>query len=143
MKIIKYTIFVLSAFLLLNSCDTSLNEYVPKNDDERNIVSILNTYVDSRNNGDINTFTSLLHDEGKYIAGNGGKFTKKQIAESDPEWWVQYGKMKLLNSEFVINGNEAKVSSTGKWGGVYKAPHITSLINKDGTWLIVKIKTGN
>ena len=143
MKRINCAIFVLFACLLFNSCDTSLNEYVPKNDTEKDITALLNTYLDARNNGDINKLASMFHDKGMYVAGNGATFTKSQIAESGAEWWVQYGKMKLLNSEFKINGNEATVSSTGKLGGVYKAPHITSLIKRDGHWLVVKIKTGN
>lgn len=143
MQKIKFIIFVLSACLLFNSCDTPLNEYVPKNDTEKDITGLLNIYLEARNNGDIKRLASTFADDGQYIAGNGARWTKSKIAESDAEWWVQYGKVKLLNSEFKINGKEATVSSTGKWGVAYKTPHIVSLVKEDGTWLIVTIKTGN
>jgi len=140
---INIFIFVLSACLLFNSCDTPLNEYVPKNDTEKDITALLNTYLDARNNGDIKRLTSTFADNGQYIAGNGARWTKSKIAESDAEWWLQYGKVKLLNPEFNINGNQATVSSTGKWGVAYKTPHIASLVKQEGNWLIVKVKTGN
>lgn len=127
MKSIQYFIVIIFACLLLNSCEKSLNEYVPENDTEKKIVSLLNTYVDARNNGDIKILTSIFADNAKYIAGNGARWTKSQIANSDPEWWVQYGKVKLLNSEFKISENDATVTSTGKWGYTFKTPHITSL----------------
>ena len=143
MKICKPIIFVLSVFLLLQSCETSLTEYTPKNDSEKQIKELLTTYVDARNKGDIATLAALFHDNGKYLAGNGATWTKIQIAESKPEWWVQYGTVKLLNSEFTITDTEATVTSTGKWGYTFKTPHIAALIKEDGKWLIVKVKTGN
>ena len=143
MKRIKYAIFVLFACLLFNSCDTSLNEYVPKNDTEKDITALLNTYLDARNNGEINKLASMFHDNGMYIAGNGATFTKSQIAESGTEWWVQYGKIKLLTPEININDNEATVSCTAKFGVSYKTPHICTLIRDNENWLIMKVKTGN
>ena len=145
MQRILYVIFVLAGFLLFNSCDTPLSEYVPKDDEEKNIVNLLNTYIDARNNGDMNTLASLFLDNGQYVAGVGRTFTKSQIAESQPAWWVQMGKIRLLNSEFTITGNEARVSSTAKWGkGLSASPytHVATLVKEDGRWLFLKIETG-
>ena len=143
MKRLLYLGFAVIVMLIFNSCDTPLSKYEPKNDEERNIIALLNTYLNSRNNGDINTLTSLFHDNGMYIAGNGATFDKKGIGASKPEWWVQYGKTKLLNSEFKIDGNNATVTSTGKWGVAYKNPHVCTLVKENDKWLFIKIKTGN
>ena len=43
----------LTAFLFFSSCDTPLNEYKPKSDDEKQIIALLNTYVDARNKKDL------------------------------------------------------------------------------------------
>ena len=138
---------VLSVFLLFISCDTPLSDYTPKNDTEKSIKAFLSDYVEARNKGDVTKLASMFHDKGEYVAGNGATWTKSQIVETDPGWWTQYGEAKLLNSKFTIEGNEATVSSTGKWGGTVlltiQQPHIATLVNEDGNWLFLKIKTGN
>jgi Domain of unknown function (DUF4440) len=141
MKRTLLSIFILSVVLLFNSCDTPLNEYKPKSDDEKQIIALLNAYLDARNNGDINRLASMFHEKGEYIAGIGATFTKKQIAESKPDWWIQFGTLKLLSPEFKINGNEATVNSTAKFGMALKSPHICTLIKENGNWCIMKIVT--
>ena len=143
MNRIFFVSFTLAAILLLTSCDSSLQDYKPKNDAEKSIKDLLVTYVEARNNGDVDTIMSLLHENCQYAAGTGGTFTKSQLADKNPDWWVEWGKIKLLNSEFKINDNVATVSSTGKWGVHFKNPHVCTLVNEDGKWLITKIKTGN
>ena len=147
MKRSFYFNLVLALILLFTSCDSPLSDYEPKNDTEKNLKSILTAYVEARNNGDVTKLASMFHDTGEYVAGNGARWTKSQIAETDPDWWTQYGEANLINSKFAIKGNEATVSSTGKWGGTVlltmEHPHIATLVKEDGKWLFVKIKTGN
>ena len=138
-----YLSFALAAFLFFNSCESTLKDYKPKNDSEKSIQELLVAYVDARNSGDVDTIMSLLHEDCQYATGVGGTFTKSQLAVKNPDWWIEWGKIKLLDSEFKINDNEAVVSSTGKWGVHFKNPHICTLVNEDGKWLITKIKTGN
>ena len=147
MKRSFYFSFVLAVFLLFNSCDTPLSDYAPKNDTEKSLKSFLTAYVEARNKGDVTKLASMFHAKGEYVAGNGAKWTKSQIAETDPDWWTQYGEAELLNSKFAIKGNEAIVSSTGKWGGTVlltmQHPHTATLVKEDEKWLFLKIKTGN
>lgn len=135
--------FALAAIVLFASCDSSLHDYEPKNDVEKSIKELLVTYVDARNNGDTAVIMSLLHERCQYVAGTGGRFTKSQLAAKNPDWWVEWGKIQLLNSEFTVDDNVATVSSTGKWGVHFKNPHVCTLVNEDGKWLITEVKTGN
>ena len=138
-----YISFALAVFLVFNSCDPPLSKYEPKNDDERSVLKLLNSYVDSRNNGEMDKLASLFHEDGKYISNRGAIFTKTQIAESKPDFWTSAGAFKLLNSEFIIDGNQATVKSTGKYGVHYKNPHVCTLVKEDGQWLFMKITAGN
>ena len=73
MKMSLYFSLVLVVFLLFNSCDTPLSKYEPKNDDEKIILKLLYTYVDARNNGDMN---ALPHWSKK--TGNGFSLQSKR-----------------------------------------------------------------
>ena len=78
MKRFIYISLILALFLVFNSCDTPLSKYEPKNDEEKNIVALLNTYCDARNRGDIVTLHSLFDDKGQYISARGAILTKKR-----------------------------------------------------------------
>lgn len=131
---------IISTFVLLNSCDTPLNEYNPKNEDEKQISALLNTYLDARNSGDLVKLQSTFHDDGVYIGGRGGQFTKTQIAETKPEFWVSDGEVQLLNPEINVNGNEATVMATAKYGTTFKTANIYTLVKEDKNWLIMKVE---
>ena len=134
---------VVIAPLVFQSCDTPLNDYEPGNETEKSIKDFLSSYIEARNNGDIQRLASMFHDDAVVVAGSGGNFTKSRIADSDPDYWVEWGKIQLLNSQFKIEGDIATVSSTGKWGVHFKTPHVCTLIKEDGRWRFMKIKTGN
>ena len=135
-----YICFILAGFLIFNSCDSSISEYVPKNDDEKNVIKLLNSYRDARNNGDINKIQSLFHDNGTYLDLNGQKLTKKEIAKSDPEFWIRYGKIKLLSPEINIKDHKATVSLKNSIGVDY-VPQVFTLIKENGNWIIMDVRT--
>ena len=138
MKRFFYISFFLATFLVLNSCNTPLNEYDPKNDAEKNITDLLNTYLDARNNGDINRLQSTFHDNATYFHIESKiTFTKIKIIDSDPEWWVNH-KVELFNPVIKINDNDATVSVAGESAGLERCRHIYTLIKEDGKWLIMK-----
>jgi uncharacterized protein (TIGR02246 family) len=130
--------FIISALLFFNSCDTPLNDYKPKSEDEKQISALLNTYLEARNSGDLVKLQSTFHDDGVYISGRGGQFTKTQIAETKPEFWVSDGEVQLLNPEIKVNGNEATVMATAKYGTAFKTAAIYTLVKENGHWLIMK-----
>ena len=130
--------FVLSAFLLFNSCDTPMNKYSAKNEEEKKIIALLNTYCDARNSADLAKLQSTFHDDGIYISGRGGQFTKDKILETNPQDWLD-NKVDLYDPEFKVNGNEAKVTMTAKYGS-FKTTQIYTLVNENDNWLIMKVE---
>jgi hypothetical protein len=130
--------FIISALLLLNSCDTPLNDYQPKSEDEKQIIVLLNTYRDARNNGDLNRLQSAFHDNGIYISSDGIKVPKAEIVKTESEWWVGVGRIELLNPEIEINSNDATVLVTEKHGTHYKTAGLYTSVKENGHWLIMK-----
>jgi hypothetical protein len=103
--------------LILCSCDTPINKYVPMNDNEKDIIETLDAYLVARNSNDTQNLANLFDEVGEYIAGDGTTMKGKNgIANSDPVWWTQYGKQKILNPKFHIEESKATVSTIGKWG---------------------------
>ena len=76
--------FIISALLLFNSCDTPLNEYKPKSDDEKQIIALLNTYLDARNKKDLAGIQATFHKDGIYYEGMGGEFKASEIHKYRP-----------------------------------------------------------
>jgi len=138
MKRICFISLILITFLLFNSCDTPLNEYKPKNEDEKQIIVLLNTHLDARNHGDLNILMSTFHDGGIYISGRGREIKASEIVDTKPEWWISDGEVKLSDPKITINGNEATVITTARYG-TYKTAHVYSMINENGNWLIMKV----
>jgi hypothetical protein len=130
--------FIISALLFFNSCDTPLNDYKPKSEDEKQIIVLLNTYLDARNKGDLNRLQSTFRDNGVYISNDGIKVPKAEIVKTESEWWVSAGKVELLNPEIKINGKDATVVATEKHGTHYKTAGLYTLVKENGNWLIMK-----
>ena len=129
---------VLATSLLFFSCETSINEYKPKSDDEKEIIVVLNTYLDARNSGNLKILQSTFHDNGIYISGRGREIKANEILNTKPEWWTSDGEVSLYDPIITINGYKATVLTTAKYGS-YKTAHIYTLINENGNWLIMKV----
>ena len=129
-----------STLLLFNSCDSSIEKYNPKNEDEKKIISLLNTYCATRNSADLKKLQSTFHDDGIYISGDGGQFTKEKILETNPKDWLDH-KVELYNPEIKINGNKAQVITLAKYfSGTYKVTQYYDLVNENNQWLIMKVR---
>ncbi|MFY9705791.1 MAG: hypothetical protein WBV91_14740 [Desulfobacterales bacterium] len=61
----------LTTFLLFNSCDAPLNAYKPKSDDEKQIIALLNIYLDACNKKDLKGMQATFHKDGIYYGGRG------------------------------------------------------------------------
>jgi hypothetical protein len=140
MKRIIFIGFLLSTVLLFISCETSINEYKPKNEKEKQIIALLNTFVDSCNNGDLKRLQDTFHDGGIYNSVRGGQVTKSEITQKDPEWFTVAGKIELKNPEFEINGNLATILVTARHGNHYKGASLFTLVKEDNQWLIMKVE---
>ena len=133
------TSVLIASLLVLCSCETPLNKYLPVNETEKELVETLNMYLEARNSNDVRKLATLFDDDGQYIAGDGTTLRgREDIAKSDPVWWTQYGKQKIFNPKFHIEENKATVSIIGRWGMAHRRPQTFSLINSDGKWLISK-----
>ena len=140
MKKLWYFGFALTVILVLNSCDTPMSKYEPKNDDEKGIINLLTTHVEARNDGDTKTLASLFRDDG-VIFYSGNKWTKSQIANSDPANWSRFN-ISLFNLEINISDKEATVNTdlTAKMGfDKWKLPITFTLAKEDNKWLISEV----
>lgn len=129
---------IIATFVMLISCDTPLNEYQPKSEDEKQISALLNAFIEARNSGDLTRLQSTFHDDGLYISNQGIRVPKAQIAGTQPEWWIDHGTVRLLNPEIEISNTDAKVRVTEKHGAHFKTPGIYTLRKENGHWLIMK-----
>ena len=140
MRRILYVSVVLSFILLLNSCDSSLNSYKPKNEEERQIISLLITFSDACNKGDLTKIKSVFHENGVYNGVRGGQVTKSQITETDPKWWTLAGKIQIKNPEFKINEEEAEVLVKVKHGAHFSKYSVFNLKKSGDQWLIMEVE---
>ena len=140
MNRLAYTCILLISFFILCSCDTPMSEYEPINDNEKDIIETLDTYLEARNSNDVNKLSTLFDNDGEYIAGDGTTLKgRDEIANSDPVWWTQYGEQKICNPKFDIEESKATVATIGKWGFGHRRPQTFNLIKSDGQWLISKV----
>ena len=140
MKRILFINLVLSFILIFNSCDTPINKYETKNDDEKQMMALLQTHLDARNSGDLKTIQSLYHENGVYITGDGIEIPKAKIVNTEPENWVDAGKVQLLNPEIKTNGNDAEIFVKVKAGTHYTTARIFTLVKENDKWLIMTSK---
>jgi hypothetical protein len=131
MKRTSFTSFILTTFLLFNSCDTPLNEYRPKSDDEKQIIALLNNYVDARNKKDLAGIQATFHKDGIYYKGMGGEIKASEIINSDPEWWTSYGGLRLYDPKITINGNAAKLALVTLYGSVGRSEAAYTLVKEN------------
>jgi hypothetical protein len=140
MKRILLVFLTLSLFLIFISCDTPFEKYKPKNEDEKQIIALLDGYCAARNSADLKKLHSSFHDNGVYISGDGGQFTKEKILEMNPKDWLDH-KVELYNPEIKINGDKAQVITLAKYfSGTYKVTQYYDLVNENNQWLIIKVR---
>jgi hypothetical protein len=132
--------FLISAVVFTTSCDTSISEYEPKNEDEKQIISLLSTFVDAGNAGDLATIAVSFHDSGTYKSVRGAQITKNQIAETKPEWWTVSGNVRLANPKMTVSKDRAKVVVTAKHGAHYKTTTVFTVVKENQRWLILKVE---
>ena len=140
MRRILLVFLTLNLFLIFNSCDTPLNKYQPKNEDEKQIIALLESFCDACNNGDLAKLQSIFHDEGVFNSVRGGKVTKSQITEKESEWFTVSGKIKLKNPDFTLGSSDATVTVQGKHGTHYTTGHRFTLAKENDRWLIKEFR---
>ena len=138
--------FILTSFLIFNSCDTPINKYNAKSEDEKQIINLLNDYQLSRNGNNMDKLKSTFHDNGVYISKDGIEWTKNKLIEQPDEWYKgqgsleEMGNINLYNPQIKINENNARVNIMAKYGKVYTEAHIFTLIKENNKWLIMRME---
>lgn len=139
MKRIIFIGFLLSTVLLFISCDTPINEYKPKSDDEKQIIALLNTYIDARNKKDLKGMQATFTKDGIYYGGMGGEFKASEFLNTDPEFWTSSGELRLYDPKITINGNVAKIALVTLYGTAGRFEAAYTLVKENGNWLIKKV----
>jgi hypothetical protein len=134
-----FALVTISLIILFNSCDTPINEYKPKSDDEKQIIALLNTYVEARNKKDLQAMQATFTKDAIYYGGTGAVIKASEIPTSDPEWWAMYGNLKLYDPKITINGNEAKIALVTLYGTAGRFEAAYTLVKENGNWLIKKV----
>jgi len=108
-QFINWGLAILIVFLL-SACGTPLNDYHPKNEEEKEIKTLLVQFTENRNNYDVNNMASCLADNCS-IDYFGRSLTKASFVSgmkrSDLE---SRGKFKYTNPKFNIADKSAQVS---------------------------------
>jgi len=134
-----FALVTISLIILFNSCDTPINEYKPKSDDEKQIIALLNTYVDARNKKDLKGMQATFTKDGIYYGGMGGEFKASEFLNTDPEFWTSYGELTLYDPKITINGNVAKIALVTLYGTAGRFEAAYTLVKENGNWLIKEV----
>ena len=135
-----------------------LEEYLPKNQEEKKIILLLIQYQDAKIYCDLDQFLACLYEKGNFHFGRGFMLSKKELKESLPSFWagLQSGSPefypmnremitgnyiltgRFFNPQIVINQESAEVIMTFmKWG--WRLRHYISMIKQNDQWLITRL----
>ncbi len=141
------------------SCSSpSLKEYVPRNQGEKKIVSLLIQYQDAKINCDLDRYLACLHEKGKYHFGRGSMVSKNDLKKSLPDFWselksgnpafypmnremvtgnfIRTGR--FINPKIVIHQDTAEVTMTFTKLG-WRLRHYISMRRENDQWLITRL----
>ena len=146
MNKVLHLFFTFTVLMTFNSCDTPINKYNAKSEDEKQIIKLLNDYQSSRNGNDMAKLRSTFHEEGVYISKDGIEWTKSKLQEQPEKWYKgqgsleEMGNINLYNPQIKINENNATVDIMAKYGKVYTEAHKFSLVKENNDWLIMRME---
>ena len=145
------------ACILLTSCTkVSLNEYLSKNQEEREINSLLIRYQEAKNSSNIEQFLSLLHEQGQYsfldLKVSKDALKKmlsvswaKLVAGEAPTYFINHEGMtgdyfrnwKLYNPKITIGNNTAIATVMVQFNWWWGLRHSIRLVQENGRWVIL------
>ena len=154
--------FHLSLFIFACS-DTSLIDYVPRNEEEEKIISLLIRYQEARSKFDLENYLACLHEKGVFNYASRVMLSKNELSEALPIFWLQLQKgsrlffpmcrenlsgnyfvhFKLVNPIIVIDQNTASATLTYVNSG-WRLGHYILMKKENNRWLIYMLdwKTG-
>ena len=133
-QFINWGLAILIVFLL-SACGTPLNDYHPKNEEEKEIKTLLVQFTENRNNYDVNNMASCLADNCS-IDYFDRSLTKASFVSgmkrSDLE---SRGKFKYTNPKFNIADKSAQVSIDFNQGIISYAVYF-KMVRENSGWKI-------
>ena len=72
---------ILSALILPRFSGTPIEQYIPRNTDEQNIVSLLKRFHKAKSEYDLATYLSCLDEHGRYMFSGHLMVTKEELAK--------------------------------------------------------------
>jgi hypothetical protein len=142
-------------------CDSSIEKYEPKTEDEKEIISVLIQYQDAKNRFDLKRLLSFLHENGEFSFQCGLMVSKAKLEKMLPGFWTEittgnpsvfpmvhecingdyYKSGKLNNPQIEINGNKAEATVLFK-KGLSRVPQYFSMLRENDRWLITRTEWG-
>lgn len=159
---ISRSVFLIIIIMVVSSCcDAPIEEYKPKNQDEREILSLLTQYQDAKSHFDIERYLSSLHDKGLFTFQCGRMVEKAVLEEELPAFWVdiQSGNAAVfpivhecINGDYFKSGelnnlqlevNHEKAEATVLFTkGVCRVALYFSMLRENDRWLITRTEWG-
>ena len=148
-----------SMVIVISACSsTPIEEYIPKSQEEANVIALLIQYQTARSNFDLQRYLDCLHDRGIYHHASRIMVSKKELSKLLPGFWTELKKgdrsffpmcrenlsgnyfiqFRLTNPQIVINQNSASVTVTYVNTG-WRLKHYISMINDNNRWLINRL----
>lgn len=130
-----FVVIVLLALSLFGMYSgTRIDRYIPRNDDERQIVKLLSTFQKAKREYDLEAYLACLSDKGEFMFGGSIMVSKTELKKLLPPFWADR-KTNHINtrpsSREELNGNF--------FDGIFYDPVIK--VNKDKAKAIVTFVT--
>ena len=153
---------LIATALVISSCrDASIMLYEPKNQDEKEIISLLIEYQDAKNHLDVQRLLSLLHDKGEFTFACGQMVSKTKLKTLLPGLWTEirsgnsgvipivhecingdYYKAGQLNSPQIIVENGTAEATVKYTNGFCRLPLYFSMRRENHRWMITRTEWG-
>jgi len=162
-KNMRLSYFLIIIVWIISSCgDASIAKYAPKNQDEKEIVSLLIQYQDAKNNFDIENLVSTLHDKGKFTFECGRMVSKATLEKVLPALWAEirsgnsavipivhecingdYYKSGELNHPKIKINNDTAEATVKYTHGFCRVPLYFSMLRENDRWRITRTEWGH
>ena len=136
----------------------ALTEYLPRNEDEADIIALLIEYERARKSFDLQGYLNCLHEKGLYHHAGRVMISKQKLADLLPEFWdgLRGGKrlffpmcresingnwlvgFRIVDPHIKISGNTADVE-TMYLNTVWRQMHYIPLIKENSVWRISRL----
>ena len=88
--ITPYQLCFFCIFIILSACsNTPIEDYLPKDQEEKNIMALLVRYQEARKRFHLEQYLGCLHEQGSYHHASRVMLSKKALAEQLPGFWAE------------------------------------------------------